>query len=116
MNTEEPMAAHAQPNLRSSENEPQEQQEMFTIEEAADILNVDRAYLVQLLDTHKLPARGEGEQRCIARDDLFDYKQACDILRRMYLRNLTRLSIEYGLDDVDYSFLLEDVGSSDVAQ
>lgn len=72
--------------------------------------------LVQLLDTHKLPARGEREQQCIARDDLFDYKQARDILRWMYLRNLTLLSIEYGLDDVDYSFLLEDAGPSDAAQ
>ncbi len=51
------MAAHAEPNLRSSENESQTQQETFTIQEAADILTVDRAYLVQLLDTHKLPAR-----------------------------------------------------------
>ena len=110
------MAAHAQPNLRSPESEPRKQQETFTIQEAADVLNVEREYLVQLLDTHKLPSRGAGEQRCIARDDLFDYKQARDILRRMYLRDLTRLSIEYGLDDVDYSFVLEDSDSSDAAQ
>ncbi len=110
------MAAHAQPDLLSSEDESRKQQETFTIEEAADVLNVDRTYLVQLLDTHKLPSRGEGEQRCIARDDLFDYKQARDILRRMYLRDLTRLSIEYGLDDVDYSFVLEDADSSDSTQ
>jgi excisionase family DNA binding protein len=102
------MAAHAQPNLASPESEPRKQQETFTIQEAADVLNVESAYLVQVLDTHKLPSRGMGAQRSIARDDLFDYKQARDILRRMYLRNLTRLSIEYGLDDVDYSFVLED--------
>jgi excisionase family DNA binding protein len=110
------MAAHAQPNLHSPESEPQKQQETFTIQEAADVLNVGGAYLVQLLDTHKLPSHGAGEQRSIAHDDLFDYKQARDILRRMYLRDLARLSIEYSLDDVDYSFLLEDADSSNTTR
>jgi hypothetical protein len=34
----------------------------------------------------------------------------------MFLRDLTRLSIEYGLDDVDYNFVVEDEDSSDAAQ
>lgn len=38
------MAAHPQPHVLASENEPQEQQETFTIQEAADVLNVNRTY------------------------------------------------------------------------
>lgn len=101
------MAAHAQPNLLFPENESREQ-ETYAIQEAADVLNVDTSYLVQLLDTHKLPATGEGEQRRIYHADLFDYRQARDILRRMYLRHATRISVEAGMDDADYSFLLTD--------
>ncbi len=41
------MATHAKPNLLSPHSETGEEQATFTIQEAADILNVDRAYLVQ---------------------------------------------------------------------
>lgn len=111
------MAAKVQPDLPGSvDDETSREREMVAIDEAAAVLNVDRGYLVQLLDSRTLPSRGEGERRQIRRDDLHDYKQARDILRRMYLHDLTRLSIEYGLDDVDYTFVLEDADSSDVAR
>ncbi len=64
------MTAQEQPNLLFPEGESRKKQETFTIQEAADVLNVDAAYLVQLLDAHKLPSAGEGKHQSISRDDL----------------------------------------------
>ena len=50
----------------------------LTTQEAADLLNVSRPYLVKLLETGKLAFHKTGKHRGIRFDDLMSYKQARD--------------------------------------
>lgn len=71
----------------------------LTTQQAADILNVSRPFLVkQLLDTGKIPFTMIGTHRRIAFDDLMAYKQQRDAERRRTLRDLSGLSQQLGLD------------------
>jgi excisionase family DNA binding protein len=50
----------------------------LTTQEAADLLNVSRPYLVKLLETDKLSFHKTGKHRRIRFDDLMSYKHARD--------------------------------------
>lgn len=71
----------------------------LTTQQAADILNVSRPFLVkQLLDTGQIPFKMTGTHRRIAFDDLMTYKQQRDTERRRTLRDLSGLSQQLDLD------------------
>lgn len=73
--------------------------EELTTQEAADILNVSRPYVVKLLEEGKIPFTRVGTHRRISLANLIDYKQQFDTERRLALDELTQLSQEMGLYD-----------------
>ena len=69
----------------------------LTTQQAADILNVSRPYLVQLLDRGEIPYTKKTTHRRIRFDDPMAYKRRRDAERFEGLRELTRMSEELGL-------------------
>jgi excisionase family DNA binding protein len=69
----------------------------LTTQEAADILNVSRPYLVKLLEQGDIPFVKTGSHRRIRCADLMTYKQHRDAERRRGLAHLTQTSQELGL-------------------
>jgi len=70
----------------------------LTTQEAADILNVSRPFLVKLLDSKEVPYVKTGTHRRIRFSDLMKFKRIRDARRREGLTRLTQLSQELGLD------------------
>lgn len=71
----------------------------LTTQEAADLLNVSRQYLVRLLEQGAIPFSKAGTHRRIRFGDLMAYKRERDVKRRQGLKRLTQLSEELGLYD-----------------
>ena len=71
----------------------------LTTQQAADILNVSRPYMVRLLEEGALPFTKIGTHRRVRFDDLMQYKQRRDAQRRQGLAELTQMSQEFGLDE-----------------
>lgn len=61
----------------------------LTTQQAADILNVSRPYLIQLIEDRKIPCTRIGTHRRIRFDDLMAYKEKADRERRAVLAELT---------------------------
>ena len=72
----------------------------LTTQQAAQLLNVSRQYLVRLLDQGDLPYHKVGTHRRIRLDDVLNYRLMRDTERRARLDRLTQMSQELGLYDV----------------
>ncbi|MGH7914982.1 MAG: helix-turn-helix domain-containing protein [Candidatus Binataceae bacterium] len=69
----------------------------LTTQEAADLLNVSRPFLVKLLEQGSIPFAKTGTHRRISVGDLMAYKQRRDAERQRALAHLTQMSQEMGL-------------------
>lgn len=69
----------------------------LTTQQAAEILNVSRPYVVKLLDEGQLPCRTVGKYRRIRFDDLLAFKRKDDEARARILDQLTAEAQELGL-------------------
>lgn len=71
---------------------------MLTTQQAADMLNVSRPYLIGLLEDHKIPYTMVGTHRRIAFADLRDYQRTDYQRRRSIVDELARLGEELDED------------------
>jgi excisionase family DNA binding protein len=71
----------------------------LTTQEAADLLNVSRPFVIKLLESGEIPYRKVGKHRRIYCKDAIAYKQQIDIERASALDELVKQSQELGLYD-----------------
>ncbi|WP_293147200.1 MULTISPECIES: helix-turn-helix domain-containing protein [unclassified Microcoleus] len=68
----------------------------LTTQQAADILNVSRQFLVKLLDEGSIPYIKVGSHRRIQLKDLIIYQEQRKVMRRQGLKELTQFLQEEG--------------------
>ena len=69
----------------------------LTTRQAAQLLQVSRTHLVQLLDEKQIPCRRVGSRRRIRVEDILTYRRATESRRREALDELTARDQELGL-------------------
>jgi len=72
-----------------------------TTQQAADLLNVSRQYLVRLLDEGRIPFRKTGKHRRLQIEDVLAFKEKRDKDRRAGLRELSQMTQDFGGYDSD---------------
>ncbi len=80
----------------------------LSMQAAADFLMEDVDAVAALFAAAGVPLTREGGATSVARRDLEDYRARDRAVRRDGVREITRLSIAAGLDDLDYAPLSED--------
>jgi hypothetical protein len=80
----------------------------MSMQEAADFLMEDVDMVTDLLARAGVPLTRGGDTIYVARHDLAEYRERDHAARRAGVREITRRSIEAGLDDLDYAPLYED--------
>ena len=68
----------------------------LTTQQAADLLNVSRQYLVRLLDEGKLAYHKTGTHRRLKLEDVLEYRRRRDSERKQSLAELSRMTQEFG--------------------
>jgi excisionase family DNA binding protein len=72
-------------------------QKLLTTQEAAELLNVSRPYLVRLLESGAIPYEKVGTHRRVRFADLMRYREQRDAVRHRALASLTQKSQRLGL-------------------
>ncbi len=71
----------------------------LTTQEAADLLNVSRPYLIKQIELGKMPCHKIGKHRRIHFNDLMAYKDQIDLATAQGLDEMVAISQELGLYD-----------------